>query len=60
MARLVMDDDVVSGEPFLHVQLFVFGGFMLPSNLTDRLEQVQSYAPGNQIRYGNLSYVANI
>ena len=47
MARLVIDDDAVSGETFLPSQLFVFGGFVLRANSTGHLEQVDSYAPGH-------------
>jgi len=32
MARLVIDDDIVSGGTFPPSQLFVFGGFVLRAN----------------------------
>ena len=60
MARLVIDKDAISGETFLPGQLFVFGGFVLHANSTDHLEQVDRYAPGHQIRFGNLNYIADI
>ena len=41
-------------------QVFVFGGFVLRANSIGRLELIDSYAPGHQIRFGNLNYVANI
>ena len=47
MARLVIDDDTVSGETFLPGQLFVFGGFALRANSTGQLEQIDSYATGH-------------
>ena len=60
MAHLIINDDAVSGETFLPGQLFVFGGFVLRANSTGHLEQVDSYAPGHQIRYGRLNYIADI
>ena len=60
MARLVIDDSVVSKETFLPGQLFVFGGFVLRANSTGHLEQADSYAPGHQIRFGSLNYIADI
>ena len=44
MARLVINNDAVSGETFLPGQLFVFGGFVLRANSTGHLEQVDNYA----------------
>ena len=41
-------------------QIFVFGGFALRANLFGLLEQIESYAPGHQISFGNLNYVADI
>ena len=38
----------------------MFGGFVLRANSADRLEQVDSYAPGHQIRFGNLNYITDI
>ena len=55
MARLVINNDVVSGEAFLPGQLFVFGGFVLCANLIGHLEQVDNYAPGHQFRFGSLN-----
>ena len=57
MARLFTDDYPLSRETFLPGQVFVFGGFVLHANLIGRLEQVDSYAPGHQIRFENLNYV---
>ena len=44
MARLVIYNDVVSGETSLTGQIFVFGGFLLRANLIGHLEQSNSYA----------------
>ena len=60
MARLIIDDDAVSEETFLPSQHFVFGGFMLRANSTSHPEQVDSYAPGHQIRFGSLNYIVDI
>ena len=50
----------VQGEIFLPGQIFVFGGFALPANSLGHLEQIESYAPGHQVRFGNLNYTADI
>ena len=60
MAGLVIDSDTVSQDTFLPGQLFMFGGFVLRANSTCHLEQVDSYAPGHQIRFGSLNYIADI
>src|SRR5215216_2592744 len=60
MARLVIDNGTVSGDTFLPGQLFVFGGFMLCARSTVHLEQVDSFTPGHQIRFGSLNYITNI
>ena len=59
MARLIINNDVVSEETFLPGQLFVFGGFALRANSISHLEQIDSYAPGHQISFRNLNYVAD-
>ena len=38
----------------------MFGGFALWANSLGRLEQIESYAPGHQVRFGNLNYTADI
>ena len=53
-------NNTVQGETFLPGQIFVFGGFALRANSLGHLEQIDSYAPGHQIRFGNLKYVADI
>ena len=37
----------------------MFGGFALRANSLGRLEQIESYAPGHQVRFGSLNYVAD-
>ena len=53
-------NNTVQGETFLPGQIFVFGGFVLWANSLGYLEQIDSYAPGHQIRFGNLNYMADI
>ena len=38
----------------------MFGGFALRANSLGHLEQIDSYAPGHQDRFGNLNYMADI
>ena len=60
MAHIFINDDAASRETFLPGQVFVFGGFVLCANSSGHLEQVDSYAPGHQIRFGNLNYIVDI
>ena len=60
MAHSIIYNDVVLGDTFLPGQIFVFGGFALRANSTGHLEQIDSYAPGQQIGFGNLNCVADI
>ena len=53
-------NNTVQGETFLPGQIFVFGGFALRANSLGHLEQIDSYAPGHQVRFGSLNYVADI
>ena len=60
MAPSIIGYDAVQGEVFLPGQIFVFGGFALRANSLGHLEQIESYAPGHQVRFGNLNYNADI
>ena len=60
MAPMIINGDAVQGETFLPGQIFVFGGFALRANSLGHLEQIESYAPGRQVRFGNLNYTADI
>ena len=60
MASPIINSDAILGETFLPGQIFVFGGFALRANSLGHLEKVDSYAPGYQIRVGNLNYTADI
>ena len=56
MAPSIIIDDAAQGETFLPGRIFVFGGFVLRANLLGHLEQIDSYAPGPQIGFGNLNH----
>ena len=60
MAPSIIYNNTALREVFLHGQIFVFGGFALRANSLGHLEQIDSYAPGHQIGFGNLDYVADI
>ena len=60
MAHSIINNNAVSGETFLPSQLFVFGGFVLRANSFGNLEQIESYAPSRQVRFGSLNYTADI
>ena len=60
MAPTIINGDAVQGETFLPGQIFVFGGFALRANSLGHLEQIESYAPGHQVRFGSLNYTADI
>ena len=38
----------------------MFNGFVLRANSLGRLEQIDRYAPGHQVRFGSLNYVTDI
>src|SRR4051812_5670167 len=59
MAPLIISNDEVQGETFLPRQIFVFGGFALRANSLGHLEQIESYAPGHQVKFGSLNYTAD-
>ena len=60
MAPSTIHDNTAPREIFLTGQIFVFDGFTLRANSIGHLEQIDSYAPGHQISFGNLNYVAYI
>ena len=60
MASSIINHDAVQGETFLPEQIFVFGGFALRANSLGHLEQIESYAPSHQVRFGSLNYTADI
>ena len=60
MAPSIIFNDAVQGKVFPPRQIFVFGGFVLWANSLGHLEQINSYAPGHQVRFGSLNYIADI
>ena len=60
MASSIINHDAVQGETFLPRQTFIFGGFALRANSHGHLEQIESYTPGHQVRFGSLNYTADI
>ena len=56
----IIFNDVVQGEVFLPGQIFVFSGFALRANSLGHLEQIESYVPGRQVRFGSLNYTADL
>ena len=60
MAPSINYNNTALREVFLPGQIFVFGGFALRANSLGHLEQINSYAPGHEISFGNLDYVADI
>ena len=60
MAPLIINNDTVQGDTFLPGQIFVFGSFALRANPLGHLEQIESYAPSHQVRFGSLNYTADI
>ena len=60
MTPSIIGNDAVQGEAFLPGQIFVFDSFVLRANSPGHLEQIESYAPGHQVRSENLNYTADI
>ena len=60
MAPSIINNNAVQGETFLPGQIFVFGSFALRANSLGHLEQIDSYAPGHQVRFGSLNFMADI
>ena len=60
MDSSIINNDAIQGETFLPEQIFVFGGFALRANSLGHLEQIASYAPGHPVRFGSLSYTADL
>ena len=60
MAPSIICNDAIQGEVFLPGQIFVFGGFALRANSLGHLKQIESYAPGRQVRFGSLNFTADI
>ena len=55
-----INNNAIQGETFLPGQIFEFGSFALRANSLGHLEQIESYAPGHQVRFGSLNFTADI
>ena len=60
MAPSIVNNDAVQRETFLPRQIFVFNSFALRANSLGHLEQIDSYARGHQVGFGNLNYTTVI
>ena len=60
MAPSIIGNNAIQGEVFLPRQIFVSSGFALQANSLGHLEQIKSYAPGHQVRFGSLNYTPDI
>ena len=59
MAPSIIYNNVVMNDIFLPGLIFVFGGFALQANSVGHVEEIDSYALGHQISFGNLNNVAD-
>ena len=60
MAPSTIYNDATQRGVFLPGQIFMFGGFALRANSLGHLEQIDCYAHGHQVRFGNLNNTADI
>ena len=60
MAPSIIFNDAVQGEVFLPRQIFLFSGLVLRANSLGHLQQIDSYAPGHQVRFGSFNYTVGI
>ena len=60
MAPSIIHNNAIQGEIFLPEQIFIFGGFALRANSLGHLEQIESYTPDHQVRFGSLNFTADI
>ena len=60
MAPSIIYNDAIQGEVSLPGQIFIFGGIALRPNPLGHLEQINSCAPGHQVRFGSLNYTTDI
>ena len=55
MASSLVNRAAVWDETFLPGQIFVSGGFALRADSLGHLKQIESNAPGHQVRFGSLN-----
>src|SRR3954465_5257854 len=60
MAPSIIGSAPRPGEVAPPRQIFVFGAFALRAKALGHLEQIKSYAPGHQVRFGSLNYTADV
>ena len=60
MAPSLIFNDAIQGEVVLPRQIFIFGGFAPRANSLGHLEQIESYGPGRQVRFGSLNFTADV
>ena len=60
MAPSIINNNAVQGETFLPGQTFMLGGFTLRADSLGQLEQINNYAPGHQVRFGNLNFTTDV
>src|SRR6266566_3497419 len=56
MARLVISEEVRNMDSFVPGQIFAFGSVVLHADPTGRLGRVGTFAPDQEVRFGNLEF----
>ena len=56
MVRLVVNEEVRNTGTFVPGQIFTFGSIVLHADPTGRLGRVESFAPNQEVRFGNLEF----
>ena len=56
MVRLVVNEEVRNTGTFVPGQIFAFGSIVLHADPTGRLGRVESFAPDQEVRFGNLEF----
>ena len=59
MARLIIKDDVSTGDIFIPGKLFAFGSTILHTDATGHLNKAGNFAPEQKIQFGNFEYVTD-
>ena len=59
MARLIISNSASCGDTFVPGQLFAFGSVVLHADPVGHLGRVDSFTPDQEIRFGNLEFVAD-
>ena len=59
MAHLVISDEIQSKDVFVPSQIFAFGSIVSHADPAGHLGQVRSFIPDQEVRFGNLEFVAD-